>query len=892
MLESAQAAKGTAAGQTTDVVPKSVPLSLFKQDQAEEVASRKAENEKLENEIRQAKTVEGAPKRFAADLFDQRQTGIHETNGGIPGDYVLGLGDRLQLNVFGSATFELPLEVDGQGGVVIPKVGRVSVAGMSLAGARNMIESKISQVFSRSTVDLSVTKLREVQVYVLGEVYKPGSYLVPSINSIVNILSLSGGPTAAGSFREIRILRAGSLIHTVDLYPLRSLGLGNLTFGFQNGDTVFVPLVKNQVRMEGAFTRLVAADSETTETVLKAGEDTDEQKDLKRNIRRISEMLAPSQSAAAAPGGTETSANARGNTEAFLKSKGSAETLSPADRSELEFNLEVLQNELKKSQETRGRNDKRVEDQAVNNESADQPHWFTRWLADGVAPVMLFEMVPGETVKDAVAFAGGFSLQGFAGSVSLRRFAADGSQSVMDIPEGDPMGTTKVLRGDVITALPLRGFRLKSVKVAGWARVQGVFSREDGQRVGDLLKRYNILLPDTYLERGELVNVLANGSKRFTVFNVARALDGDPRDNLVLQDRDEIDLFRIGDLRLQRFLKVVGPVERPGKYEFIEGMRASDLLFRAGVPLERANQMYGELARSRDGHYGAIVHLDLSRLLSTEGKSPVDLRDDLVNPLLRPDDQISVFTKADYIPHRSIILTGQVARPGTYDLDGPKANLRSIIARAGGLTDEAMPKASIFLRNMKPLDPDRKRASILAGMAKTDPINSNVNEILGRLNETKRNAGTTNGDLEPNPLLHGLLVGEISRLVVDFEGLLAGDPAAEVELQDGDEVIIPRRTDVAYVVGEMASPFAAFKVAPGMKVKDLIDLAGGYTRNADTWNIRLLKANGTIVDRWVSHKQVEPGDTLLVPQHIKRDVHWAEQLTALTPIAILINTFK
>jgi len=94
----------------------------------------------------------------------------------------------------------------------------------------------------------------------------------------------------------------------------------------------------------------------------------------------------------------------------------------------------------------------------------------------------------------------------------------------------------------------------------------------------------------------------------------------------------------------------------------------------------------------------------------------------------------------------------------------------------------------------------------------------------------------------------------------------------------------------AYVVGETASPFATYKVRNGMKVSDLLKLAGGPTRNADTWNIRLLKADGHIVDSWVNSKVVEPGDTLLVPQRFKRDTSWQENLVALTPVALVISS--
>ena len=91
------------------------------------------------------------------------------------------------------------------------------------------------------------------------------------------------------------------------------------------------------------------------------------------------------------------------------------------------------------------------------------------------------------------------------------------------------------------------------------------------------------------------------------------------------------------------------------------------------------------------------------------------------------------------------------------------------------------------------------------------------------------------------------------------------------------------------MVGETASPFGTYKLVAGMRVKDLLDLAGGTTRNADTSNIRLLKANGQIQDHGVRGLGVEPGDTVLVPQRIRRDTSWQENLAALTPLALILN---
>jgi protein involved in polysaccharide export with SLBB domain len=885
------------------------------------------QNERIEREIRQAKAKEKGPRRFAADLFDVRQYGAAPTEGGISEDYVLGVGDRLAMSVYGSTTFEFPLQVDGRGMVAVPKVGTVPVAGMSLARARDAVQTKLGHLFARSSVDLSVTKLREVRVFVIGEVYRPGAFLVPNLSSLINVLSLTGGPTALGSYRDVRVMRGGREVHQVDLYPLRADGVGNLNFGFQNGDTVFVPLAQNVIIMEGAFTRVVATVPEKGTEEAKANE-TEEERRTKRMIRLIQDQLGigrETEEAGQKEGkeeketkdekGTQDSTEGQGPDLTRFRNLGSKQDLmealaggstqvqgmpiipttkpkTPAERADLEDRLDLLQQHLLEIK-SKNRGDLRIDEKADlrPNEMAGQPTWLSQWLLEGKAPVMQFELRPGETVKDAVGFAGGFALQAYTGSITLRRAGEDGIYTTTNVKTGDAMAGVKVERGDTLTALPLRNFDSGAVTVGGWARIQGLLARREGDRLGGLLKANALVLPDTYMERGELVRTLVDGSKQFLSFDVTKALAGDPEHDLPLSNGDEIELYRIGDLRLPLTLTVVGPVTRPGKFEFIEGMRASDLLFRAGVPLSSADRYVAELSHTREGKLGEVRRLDLGRLISSVDSSPVDLKDDLVNPRLEPFDQLSIYSKPDFRLHRTITLSGQVVRPGVYELESVKTSLREIIQRAGGLTPEAMPSGGIFLRPFGGIDPEKKRVNILAGVQNADPTSNGINDILGRLNETKRLPMT--GELMVSPLLHGLKEGSLNRMVVNLPGILAGDPAADVELQDGDEIIIPRKTEVAYVVGETASPFASFKVSSGgLTVRQILNLAGGPTRNADTSHIRLLKADGRIVDSWVSSKTVEPGDAVLVPQKIKRDVSWQENLAALTPLAVMINAVR
>ena len=173
------------------------------------------------------------------------------------------------------------------------------------------------------------------------------------------------------------------------------------------------------------------------------------------------------------------------------------------------------------------------------------------------------------------------------------------------------------------------------------------------------------------------------------------------------------------------------------------------------------------------------------------------------------------------------------------------------------------------------------------GVSPLDPTGQGLNEVLQRLSETKRTKDT--GALLSSPVLHGLTTGTTNRLVVDFEAVMKGDNRRDVELLDGDQIVVPRKAESAYVVGEVASPFSTFRVQKGDSVRDIIKLAGGFTRNADQNQVRLLKADGRILDSWVESKDVEPGDAVLVPQRFRVSTTWQDNLQALTPLALIWN---
>ena len=726
----------------------------------------------LAKQIDQLRAAYKGPFVLGSDLFNLPAGRLpFPAQAAVSDDYQLGAGDQLLLYVYGSATFEVPLVIDRRGDIAVPKVGTVHVAGQSLGNARSTVTGLVRKSFSNTTVDLQFQKIRDVRVYVLGEVYVPGAYVMPSLTSLVAALGYSGGPSAVGSYRDIRVIRDGKVLQDVDLYPLRLQGFGAGNLQLQDGDTIFVPLPGVRVLTEGEFVRT---------------------------------------------------------------------SLAPPNK---DF------------------------------------------------PGVMVELKPGETAWEAFNYIGGLLPTAYPSLITLERHLPSGVTEVKNLASDQAsLGKVPLFVTDILRAMSRVDPTKDLLTIGGHVRVPGTFAFHPGMKVKDALLSPNQILPDTYMGRGQIIRTRDDLSTELLSFDVAKALKEDPADNLVLAPRDSIALYAADDLRLARRVTVLGPFTHPGDFDWHEHMRASDLVFQAGVPKLSANRYYAELARMQpDGKPGPVVKLDLQKLLFTESATASGSRDASVNPELQPYDQITLYELPDFRVHRTVTLSGQVARPGPYVLDSDHVTLSQLIARAGGLTPDAMPTAGIFLRSS--LNPqDLTESDLKAATTRNDATLQDVNGILDRLNERK--VGKLDGRLLQNPVIHGLVTGTLNRMVVDFPDALTGIGKWDVDLQDGDQIIIPRKVDTAYVVGEVASPFASFRVQNGVTVKKVIGWAGGLTRNADSWNVRLLKADGRILDSWVMRKDVEPGDVILVPQKFRALTTWQDNLQALTPLAVLLAAIR
>jgi protein involved in polysaccharide export with SLBB domain len=203
-------------------------------------------------------------KRFGSDVFVNRDMSAMARGGtgrdtplDVPlgPDYVVGAGDTLTINMWGGMTQSISRVVDRDGRIMLPDAGSLDVAGLPLQRAEDMIAGALKKQYRDVQATVTVTSLRSVRVYVVGDVQRPGGYDISSLATPLSALYAAGGPTSVGSLRIARHYRGNQLIEDVDLYDFLLHGVRNGSAHFESGDTLLVPPAGPQVAISGTVKR-------------------------------------------------------------------------------------------------------------------------------------------------------------------------------------------------------------------------------------------------------------------------------------------------------------------------------------------------------------------------------------------------------------------------------------------------------------------------------------------------------------------------------------------------------------------------------------------------------------------------------------------------------------
>jgi protein involved in polysaccharide export with SLBB domain len=623
---------------------------------------------------------------FGLDVFRSTTTQFEPNlSGPVDANYRLGPGDQLVLILTGDVELTRVLDVTREGFVLIPQVGEIPVANLSMAELEDVLYTRLGRVYSgvkrnnpTTRFSVTVSRLRSNQVFVNGDVERPGSYRISSAGTALTALYAAGGPSDIGSLRAVSVRRGGKTIATLDVYDYLLRGDASNDVRLENGDIVFVPVHGAWVRIAGEVKRPATYELKQTETLadlVSAAGGFSANAGLQRlEIQRI---LPPAQ---------RTSAG-RDRVLMEIASDQLAAGTVPALRVEPGDIVRVEPVEA------------RVRDRIAVSGNV--------WLPGTQG------FTAGMTLSQALRRAGGAKPDSYLGEVLVTRLEADSSRlqlrATLRDTTGTILGNDLVLRDDdevrVFSRTEFRPERY--VAISGAVRKPGQYPYREGITMRDLVLLAGGLEEQADLRAAEIARVpedRRNGvtAKTFRVpldssYLGERGPDGKylgppglpaPAGNapeVVLLAYDNVLIFPQPEWRLPGTVVVAGEVRSPGRYAIEnKSERISDLVKRAGGLLKSANADGAYYSRKRGSvsYHSLIDSLRAKRDTSTRvGIDLVDvLRDShsADNLLLENGDSLE-------IPpfHGTVEVKGAVNAPTVVAI-APGAGLEHYIRAAGG----------------------------------------------------------------------------------------------------------------------------------------------------------------------------------------------------------------
>ncbi len=422
------------------------------------------------------------------------------------------------------------------------------------------------------------------------------------------------------------------------------------------------------------------------------------------------------------------------------------------------------------------------------------------------------------------------------------------------------------------------------MSITGEVQRPGSFPLLKDMRIKDLIMQAGNLTKEAYLQQGELLRVRKDREVERIYFHVGKALEEDPRHNLLLQDEDQVVIHNLWEPKYRKQVAVSGLVNKPGEYRLTENMRVADLIFTAGGLQKNAYLEVAELTRytiTQDGVRTTTIPLHLGRALDGDPSQ---------NLLLQDYDHLVVRPIPELDLERKVTLSGEVRLPGTYVIARGE-RLSSVLKRAGGFTDKAYLKGAIFTRqSVAKLEKEQldqfvslQQQRLLAESGRLVGSGLKGEEVT-----SEQQALNTRMELLQK------LVSQVplGRIVIKLQPLdqLEGSPY-DLVLEDGDSLFIPQRPSSVAVLGSVHNPTSVL-YREGAGIDYYIARAGGLTREADKKQIYVLKADGSAVASFMKIRSLDPGDAIIVPPDTRPRIRplpfWRDIATIVGQFAVTI----
>lgn len=787
----------------------------------------------------QASSRPAAPQRFGMQVFENGTRDLSKIPMDLPvgPDYVVGPGDGLSIDMWGGVVRRFYEVVDREGRVDLPEVGPVLVSGKTLAQVQDYLQTLLRKQFRNVSADVSLSRLRTVRIYVVGDVANPGAYDISSLSTPLNALFAAGGPTARGSLRVLKHYRGDQLVQEVDTYDLLLNGVRADMQRLENGDSILVPPIGPEITVEGMVRRPAIYE-------LKGEKNLDDVLDLAGGllptatlrhieVQRVVAHERQTMLSISVPA-KDTGSEITTQLDSFSVQDGDKVRIFPI----APYNQDAVY----------------LEGHVIR---PGQYSYHEGMKITDLVPSYK-DLLPEPATKYAEIIR--LSRPDYRPQVQSFNLAAALSDPA-DAPTLEPLDTVVIFGRYDFENPP-------TVSVLGDVRSPGDYKTDGDIRLSDAIHLAGGLAPDADAEDAQIFRYQPDSSLKIFSVKLSSALGGSREDNIELTSRDRILVHRSNAAIDPPTVYVKGDVAHPGRYPLAANMRISDLVQAAGGLQQSADPTVADLTRYEwNGNKQITGQQEKIQLAAALAGGPSEV----ANPTLSNGDVLTIRERTGwYELGASITLRGEVLHPGTYGLR-PGERLSSVIERAGGFTSAAYPYAAVLTR-LEVRQVEEK--SYAATIQRIREQQTAVKLSLAAAEDPGEKLTDESAYVQWQSTLENLVnnppSGRVAIQVSTNMRYWANTPR-DITLRAGDVLTVPKRPSFVLVQGQVYGP-AAIAYHPGKSARWYLMRGGGPTNLANKSAIFVIRADGTVIGghshMWSEQLSatLQPGDMVVVPE--------------------------
>ncbi len=483
-----------------------------------------------------------------------------------------------------------------------------------------------------------------------------------------------------------------------------------------------------------------------------------------------------------------------------------------------------------------------------------------------------YELMPEETLQQAIDFAGGFSSDAYKGSISLRRNLANAK--ALQTVKMDDFESFTLQGGDFVEVGKITNQFTNRVRIEGAVNHPGEFELKEDMMLSDLLEMSEGFRGDAFMGRG----VIIRQNKDFTLSSIAfepSALVASTYD-LELQNEDQVKIQSIFDLKEAYNVTIQGEVQKPGNYPFVKGMTVENLIYLANGFKETAAKSFVEVARRvTKEEQGTDISAEVFNFPISEALKLNESGSDFT---LLPFDLVVIRKSPFYEKQGMIEIEGEVKFPGKYALKKKDERISDVLRRAGDLSNYAYPKGATLIRRTEYFVTDEEGGDEAARIRRQELQSLFERDTVISGNESAFKTQESIG--------------------IQLEEIL-NNPGSKYDLilKEGDIISIPRELQTVRIRGEVLYP-STVRFDEASSFSQIISQAGGFSDQAKKAKAYVVYANGSAerTRRFLWFKdypKLEPGAEIIIPEKPERRQLSPGEIISITSgigtIALIIN---